>query len=229
MRLHYFQHAGHEGLGTIEEWARKRDWKITKTLLYAGDTMPHLDAIDWLVVMGGPMSVNDEPTLPWLKQEKRFIASAIAQGKTVLGFCLGSQLIANALGATVRRNKYKEIGWFDVEMTESGLALKAFSRFPKRLKVFQWHGDTFDIPQKASLAATGETCRNQAVAFGERVIGIQFHLEVTQENVRQWILHGTDELTNEKYVQAAGEMLARKDDFDKIKASMYAMLDDLAG
>lgn len=229
MRLHYFQHVPQEGLGTIKEWAGKRGWSITKTSFFSGDSIPDLDDIDWLVVMGGPMSVNDEQTLAWLKPEKQFIASAIYAGKTVLGFCLGSQLIANALGAKVQKNKNKEIGWFDIQMTPAGLSSKAFSRFPKRLKIFEWHGETFDIPDKALLAATNDICINQALIYGDRVVGMQFHPEVTQDDVRKWIAHGLDELTNEKYIQPAGEMLDKKDDFERLKKYMYCMLDDLAG
>jgi GMP synthase-like glutamine amidotransferase len=229
LRLHYFQHVPQEGLGTIEEWAHKRSWSITKTSFFSGDPIPKLDDIDWLVVMGGPMSVNDEQALAWLKPEKQFIASAIHAGKTVLGFCLGSQLIANALGAKVQKNRHKEIGWFDIRMTPAALASKAFSRFPKRLRIFQWHGETFDIPDKAMIAATNDICTNQALLYGDKVIGMQFHPEVTQDDVRKWIVAGSNELTNEKYIQTAREMLDKKDDFERIKKYMYYMLDDLAG
>jgi GMP synthase-like glutamine amidotransferase len=228
MKLHYFQHVPQEGLGTIEEWAKKRGWAITKTSFFAGEPIPSLDDVDWLVVMGGPMSVNDEDTLPWLKPEKQFIASAIQAKKTVLGFCLGSQLIANALGAKVKKNAHKEIGWFDVHQTDKALASKAFRHFPKRLTVYQWHGETFDVPAKASLFATGDVCRNQTLAYGERVIGMQFHLEVTRNDVEAWIRHGADDLADGKYVQTVTQMLDNKDGYESIKKYMHFMLDDLA-
>jgi GMP synthase-like glutamine amidotransferase len=228
MRLHYFQHVPQEGLGTIEEWAKKRGWTITKTSFFAGEPVPSLDDVDWLVVMGGPMSVNDEDTLPWLKPEKQFIASAIQAKKTVLGFCLGSQLIANALGAKVKKNAHKEIGWFELRFTKAGLGSKAFKRFPKRLTVYQWHGETFDIPVKASLAATNDICSNQALVHGDRVIGMQFHLEVTKNDVESWIKHGPEDLTNDKYVQKPQEMLDNKSGFESIRKYMHFMLDDLA-
>jgi GMP synthase-like glutamine amidotransferase len=229
MRLHYFQHVPQEGLGTIEEWAKKRGWTITKTSFFAGEPIPRLEDIDWLVVMGGPMSVNDEHTLAWLKPEKQFIASVIQAGKTVLGFCLGSQLIANALGAKVQKNKYKEIGWYELRFTEKGRSIKALSRFPERLTVYQWHGETFDVPIKATLAATNEICMNQALIFGERVIGMQFHLEVTRDDVAAWIKHGPEDLTNDRYVQTPEKMLDDKKGFAEIKKHMNYMLDDLAG
>lgn len=229
MRLHYFQHVPQEGLGTIEEWARKRGWSITKTSFFSGDSIPKLDDIDWLVVMGGPMSVNDEQTLAWLKPEKQFIASAIHAGKTVLGFCLGSQLIADALGAKVQKNRYKEIGWFELRFTKAGRSIKAFSRFPERLTVYQWHGETFDIPAKAALAATNDICTNQAFVFGEHVIGMQFHLEVTRDDVASWIQHGPEDLTNDTYIQSPEKMLGNKQGFAEIKKYMNIMLDDLAG
>jgi GMP synthase-like glutamine amidotransferase len=213
----------------MEEWATQRGCSIAKTRFFANDHVPRLDDIDWLIVMGGPMSVNDEDTLPWLIAEKRFIAAAIQAGKTVLGFCLGSQIIAHVLGAQVKKNTCKEIGWFDLRFTEAGLTSRAFARFPRTLKVFQWHGETFDVPKQAALAATNEICTNQALVYGDRVVGMQFHLEVTQDDVRAWIRHGSDDLTNEKHVQTPGEMLDRPADFERIKKHMYGLLDDLAG
>ena len=228
MRLHYFQHAPQEGPGTIEEWARKRDCPITKTSFFDGKALPKLDEIDWLVIMGGPMSVNDENVFPWLKDEKRFIKSAIDAGKTVLGFCLGSQLMANALGAKVSKNRYKEIGWYELKLTKTGRSIKALSRFPDRLIAYQWHGETFNIPKNAALAATGDVCANQAFVFGGRVIGMQFHLEVSRDDVAAWIKSGPDDLTNDKYVQTPEKMLGNEKGFTEIKKYMTMMLDDLA-
>ena len=114
MRVHVLQHVPFEGLGSIGPWLQRRGAAISATRFFAGDQLPHLESLDMLVAMGGPMSVNDEATLPWLQEEKRLIADAIGRGTPVLGVCLGAQLIASALGARVFPNHVKEIGWFPV-------------------------------------------------------------------------------------------------------------------
>jgi GMP synthase-like glutamine amidotransferase len=128
MRAHYFQHVPFEGLGSIAPWLRRQGYEISKTEFFSSATLPALADMDLLIVMGGPMSVNDEHRLPWLVPEKRFLYDAIACGVPVLGICLGAQLIASALGARVYRNREKEIGWFPVRGVPS--AEKATFRFP---------------------------------------------------------------------------------------------------
>jgi GMP synthase (glutamine-hydrolysing) len=229
MRIHYLQHVPHEGIGTMEDWIRQKKYSLSRTRLFANDPLPEINDIDWLLVMGGPMSVNDEDTLPWLIKEKQFVKRAIDTGKTVLGFCLGSQMIANVLGARVYKNPCKEIGWFDLDLTKEGQASGAFSRFPKQLKVYQWHGETFDLPQGCALAATSQYCKNQALVFNERVIGMQFHLEVTREDVRSWTVNAANELTDENYIQSPDEMLGRTEEFGSLKKYMFRLLDNLTG
>jgi len=115
MRVHWLQHVPFEGLGSIAAWLESRNAETSRTRMWTGGRLPPLHGIDWLVIMGGPMSVNDEERHPWLVHEKRFIAEAIAQDKTVLGICLGAQLIASSLGARVRPNREREIGWYPIE------------------------------------------------------------------------------------------------------------------
>jgi len=114
MRAHWFQHVSFEGLGSIELWLDSNGYEVTFTRFFESADLPDPDAIDLLVVMGGPMSVNDEDQFPWFVSEKRFIREIIESGKPVLGICLGAQLIANALGANVYPNPVKEIGWFPI-------------------------------------------------------------------------------------------------------------------
>jgi GMP synthase (glutamine-hydrolysing) len=120
MRIHYFQHVPFEGLGSIEQWIRARGYHLTATKLYQNDPMSDMESVDWFIIMGGPMGVHDEDRLSWLKSEKRLIEKAIRQRKAVLGICLGAQLIAAVLGARVYPNRFKEIGWFPIELTEAG-------------------------------------------------------------------------------------------------------------
>src|SRR3990172_9270172 len=111
MRLHWLQHVAFEGLGSIEPWAAASGFTVSATRFHAGDPLPSLAGIDWLVVMGGPMGVHDHGRHPWLTDEKRLLEAALARGLRVLGICLGAQLVAEALGAAVRPHRVKEIGW----------------------------------------------------------------------------------------------------------------------
>src|SRR5665213_1473810 len=117
LRIHYFQHVHFEGPGNIEEWCNKHGHSLTATKFYEDFKLPSLTDIDWLVIMGGPMSVNDEEEITWLAAEKQFIQKAIQAEKTIIGICLGAQLLADVMGSKVYQNTYKEIGWFPIELT----------------------------------------------------------------------------------------------------------------
>ncbi|GIW56690.1 MAG: amidotransferase [Nitrospiraceae bacterium] len=205
MRAHYFQHVAFEGLGSIETWLRAAGCEITGTRFFESADLPALDEVEFLIVMGGPMSVHDDAEYPWLVQEKQFIRSCILAGKPVLGVCLGAQLIAHALGAKVYRHHTKEIGWFPVQaVPTSGEVF----RFPPSVEVFHWHGETFDLPPGAMLLARSEACAHQAFQIGRSVIGLQFHLETTPELARQMIAHCRAELVPSRYVQSEAEILS---------------------
>ncbi|MDM7986364.1 MAG: type 1 glutamine amidotransferase [Smithella sp.] len=206
MRAHYLQHVPFEGLGSIESWLKKSGYEITSTKLFDGPDFPDLRKIDFLIVMGGPMSVNDEDKLPWLAAEKKFIWDTIAKNKPVLGICLGAQLIANVLGASVYPNKAKEIGWFPIH----GIVTndKSIFEMPASLKVFQWHGETFDLPAGAVRLAKSDVCENQAFQVGTSVIGLQFHLETTPEAARALVSNCGDDLVEVPYIQTDREIMS---------------------
>lgn len=208
MRAHYFQHVEFEGLGSIAPWLEAAGYEITNTKLFESAKFPDLKKIDLLVVMGGPMSVNDEDDFPWLVSEKQFIREAINSGKPVLGICLGAQLIASATGAKVYRNSLKEIGWFPIY----GISSKDGSifSFPPSVKVFHWHGETLDLPSGATLLAKSDGCENQAFQIGKSVIGLQFHLETTPKEAREIVSHCRDELVPSRYIQTEKEILSAK-------------------
>ncbi len=218
MRAHFFQHVSYEGLGNIEFWLKNAGYKITSTKLYESLKLPDITEIDFLVIMGGSMSVNDEEEYPWLAQEKEFIAKFIETGKPVLGICLGAQLIANALGAKVYPSSTAEIGWFPVE---SVLQPDTFV-FPSSIDIFQWHGETFDLPVGARLITRNEACENQGFQIGKSVIALQFHPEMTPELAREIISHGRDELISSKYVQTEEEILSAT-------SKHYSEIDQLMG
>jgi GMP synthase - Glutamine amidotransferase domain len=205
-KIHYFQHVPFEGLGSIEEWITLSGHSLTSTRFFESAVLPEISDIDWLIVMGGPMSVNNEKQYPWLAAEKKFIRQAIDEGKTVLGICLGSQLVSAALGAKVYQNKEKEIGWFDIELTCFAKSDKLFFDIENRIKVFHWHGDTFDLPEKAVHLAFSKGCKNQAYSYKDKVLALQFHLEPTISSLQEMIDFGRDELKTGKYVQTEQEL-----------------------
>lgn len=227
MRIHYLQHVPFEDPANILVWAGKRGHALSKTLLFKDEPLPDTDSFDMLVVMGGPMGVYDEDSCPWLAQEKRFIEGAIGEGKTVLGVCLGAQLIADVLGARVYRNAHKEIGWFPVTLTGEAKESSIFGTLPEDFTAFHWHGDTFDIPSGCTRTAGSEGCKNQAFEYEGRVVGLQFHLESTVESIGRLIENCGDELVEGRYIQSAGEMLSRGEEIKIIGNTMGLLLDRL--
>jgi GMP synthase (glutamine-hydrolysing) len=228
IKIHYLQHVPFEGLASIERWAKTRGHWLSVTKFYQNEPLPPVDEIDWLVVLGGPMNIYEEDRYPWLSREKRFIEQVISKEKVVLGICLGSQLIADVLGARVFRNRYKEIGWFPIEFTPEAQTLPLFNFLPPRLTVFHWHGDTFELPQDAVWLARSEGCQNQAFLYKEKVLGLQFHLESTKESVEQLLNNCADELVEGRYIQKPDEMLSRETDFEKINQALQGILDRMS-
>ena len=146
-----------------------------------------------LVIMGGPMGTYEEDTYPWLKDEKLFVRKAIHSDKAVLGICLGSQIIANALGAAVYPNKEKEIGWLPISFIDKA-SQDLFGSETVSPIVFQWHGDTFDLPENATLLASSDLYPNQAFTLGKNILALQFHVEVAADSLEKWLIGHTCEL-----------------------------------
>ena len=228
MRVHYLQHVPFEGLGSIGPWLHAHDASVRATKLYDGEALPEPHDFDWLIVMGGPMSVHDEHAYPWLAAEIRCIAAAIAASKTVLGICLGAQLIANALGQRVFANHEAEIGWFPVRPPDPPGGGPFAAAFSRPSEVFHWHGQTFDLPPGAVHLARSDACRNQAFCVGDRVLALQFHLETTPEGAKALVEHCGDELVAAPFVQTAVEILGEATRHERINASMEAVLEVLA-
>ncbi len=205
LRIHYLQHVPFEGLGYIENWAKAKNYILTSTKFYENWTLPNIEDFDWLIIMGGPMGVYQEDEYSWLKAEKQFIKAAIKKNKVVIGICLGSQLIAEALGAKVYPNTKKEIGWFPVSLTENKLSLT--DNLPKLFEVLHWHGDTFDLPKGAIHLMQTDVCKHQAFIYKDRVIGLQFHLESTPESLKQMITNCRHELIADDFVQTEEDIL----------------------
>lgn len=231
MRAHCFQHVPFEGLGSIEPWLKSRSATLSYTKFFQTPRWPQLDEIDWLIVMGGPMSVNDEAEFPWLVAEKEFVRAAIEASKVVLGICLGAQLIANVLGAKVFPNREREIGWHSITPTPQAKATVFSSVFAAPLEVFQWHGETFELPSGSVHLAQSEACAQQAFAFRERVLGLQFHLETTRDsaqalvaNCRSDLVRRTDGARTENWVQGEAEIFREPEKFACINTVMERLL-----
>ncbi|HLK46719.1 MAG TPA: gamma-glutamyl-gamma-aminobutyrate hydrolase family protein [Bryobacteraceae bacterium] len=185
MRVVAFRHVPFEGLGLIQPVLEDNGISVEFPDLFRdGATVPDVSTAAGLIFMGGPMSANDE--LPYLRHELAIIRQAVERAQPVLGVCLGSQLLAKALGAKVYKNSTKEIGWFDVHLTEAGCEDPVLSGLEGTQTVFHWHGETFDLPGGASWLAYSERCRHQAFRIGSHTYGLQFHLEVTPEMIADW-------------------------------------------
>jgi len=225
MKAHILQHVPFEGLGSIQQWLDRQKYTVTYTHFFDTAILPPVEEVDLLIVLGGPMSVNDEQNLSWLRGEKRFIAEAIASGKPVLGICLGAQLIASALGASVYRASESEIGWFPVYGLPKTIG--AFS-FPEETNVFHWHGDTFDLPSHAIHLAKSAVCQNQAFQIGPRAIGLQFHLEVTPESVAAMVTCCSEDLHPQHFIQTAEQLqTAASTSYAAVNLLMEQVLDYL--
>jgi GMP synthase-like glutamine amidotransferase len=203
MRVHVLQHVPFEGLGSMAAWLQARQAEVTWTRLFADPSLPPLAGIDLIIAMGGPMSVNDEQTLAWLRPEKAFIRDAVRRGTPVLGVCLGAQLMASALGARVYPGRQKEIGWFEIEALSH--TQEAF-RLPDKCAAFHWHGETFDLPHGAVHLARSAACENQAFQIGRRALGLQFHLETTPASALALIENCRHELVPGPTIQSEPQL-----------------------
>lgn len=228
MNIHYLQHVPFEGLASIQGWATERGHRLSATHLFEDEALPPQQDFDWLIVMGGSMNICETEKYFWMTEEKRFIEQAIKSNKTVIGICLGAQLIADVLGAKVTQNEFKEIGWFPIDLTEQAWDSTVCHSLPHQFNALHWHGDTFDLPSAAVQLARSEGCENQAFVYGEKILSLQFHLEVTKESVPQIIENCGDELVEGKYIQRPETILARDNFFAQANQMMWQILDNLS-
>ncbi len=199
MTVTIIKHIDIEGPGTIGGFLEENDISYNVIDVFNEEPLPNsISDVSSVIVLGGPMNVYEEDIYPFLKQEDEFLKEVIEKELPTLGFCLGAQLIAKAKGALVKKNPQKEIGWFQVSLTEGGSSDPLFQGFQEEFDVFQWHGDTFDIPDGALKLAESDLCPNQAYRIGNNIYGLQFHVEVTDEMIYQWIDAYKDEINSLK-------------------------------
>jgi GMP synthase-like glutamine amidotransferase len=227
MKIHCFQHVAFENPGTILEWANNKQHSLSYTNYFEDNfSLPSIGDIDALIIMGGSMNVDQYDKFPWLKAEKQFIKQAIDAGKKVIGICLGSQLIASALGVRVYAAKETEIGFFAINFTDNALENLLFNHFTNPYNVFQWHGDTFDLPANAEMIASSESCKNQAYLINKNVLGLQFHFEMNESVIEDMLLYDGHELEEKgKFIQQPDEIRTQFQYLKQNQQDLFLLLD----
>ena len=204
-RLLIIQNASCEHLGTLQSMFEKDDFKINSLIPVDGDNLPNtIDGYNALIILGGPASVYDNHQ--YLRDEEKLIQKAMAKNMPMLGICLGSQLLAKASGGSVYKGSRKEIGWYSVELTDDGMN-GIFNGLKKNITVFQWHGDTYELPKNAVTLAKSELYPIQAFKVGNAV-GIQFHLEVSKDMIMDWIMQYRSELESVRNYISVDDIIA---------------------
>ena len=224
MHIAILQHMPHEGPGSIADWALERGHTLHIHHIDRGDELPPADAFDMLVVLGGSMGVHDGADYPWLMYERALILLALEAGKPVLGICLGAQQIALALGAQVRRNAQREVGFWPVRKVAEVLPL------PDTLDVLHWHGDTFDLPAGATLLARSAACANQMFLTADGLaLGLQCHIETTPDMVSDFCREDADYLIppagQGRWMQSAEAMRAEQTAYAGMREAIFNLLD----
>lgn len=233
MHIHFIIHEHFEAPGAYEIWGKNRGCSMSYSRVYQGDPLPEdLQSTDLLIIMGGPQSpATTLQECPWFdaQAEIRLIGRAIEAGKTVIGVCLGSQLIGEALGAAFCHSPEKEIGKFPVRLTEAGKANPLFEDFGHELNVGHWHNDMPGLTPQAKVLAYSEGCPRQIVQYGERVYGFQCHMELTPEVVELLIVHSQNDLRRAaefRFVETAEKL--RSHDYREMNQALFSFLDKLA-
>jgi len=216
-----FQHANGEWIGSMTDWFADKDFQLQTYRLDLNESLPTLDQFDWLLIMGGPMSAYDEDMYPWLIAEKNIIKQAIESDKSVLGICLGGQLIASAMGADVYRNTQQEIGWYPMTKTHS-----CANWMPENLVPLSWHTDCFELPNGAVAFATSTTTPNQGFKLGENVWALQFHLEAQANTVDDFLALDDEGLPTGQYVQSEAEIFTTQH-LEQSRQAIYSLLEQM--
>jgi GMP synthase-like glutamine amidotransferase len=195
MKALVFENSPGDRVGTFGEMLLQKGWDFENVYLHSGAAIPEdWQRYDLLVAMGGPMNVHEEETYPYLREEIRVLEEALKGGLPVLGFCLGAQLMAKALGSSVYKGFRKEIGWYKARLTPDGMKDAVVRLLPETFMAFQWHGDTFELPAGATLVISSENYANQAMRFGTLSYGFQFHFEIRKDMIIEWLEDGSEEI-----------------------------------
>lgn len=202
--VNVIRHLAFEDLGSFSSALQAHDYQIN--YIEAGyDDLSLINALsdNLLIILGGPISVNDKKTFPFLELEITLLRQRIAADKPTLGICLGAQLIASALGAQIYSGKEKEIGWSPLNLTKAGEQSALRYVNGKHCSMLHWHGETFDLPDNAVLLASSNKYQNQAFSYGKRILALQFHPEVSQHAMEKWFIGHITEIMQTEGVSVA--------------------------
>lgn len=193
----FIKHAKTEGPGTLGEFFKETSWETRVVELWNKQALPDIALCEAIISLGGPMNVYETKKYPFLKKEEAFLRKALKKNIPVLGICLGAQLLAKVSGAKVGKAKCKEIGWYTVRLTKAAKNDPLFKGMNEDMEVFQWHEDSFDVPENGNLLVTSDSCKNQAIRVGDNAWGLQFHPEMTREMINCWF-KDSDNLVKDK-------------------------------
>jgi GMP synthase-like glutamine amidotransferase len=229
MRILLLQHDPLDGPGSLTDWANERGHSLTTCLICHGATLPSIESFDLLVSLGGPMGAYQEEKYPWLVTEKEYLRQAVAAGKKILGLCLGAQLLADALGGKAFRHTCKEFGWQPIEPTGEG---RKWFGTADCFQAFQWHGDTYTLPPGAVQLARNEAAQQQAFlitgAKGNPVLGLQFHLEWTEQMARDALAEPGVTPPPSRFVQTPEKILEDPALFSSARDRFHVMMDRIS-
>ncbi len=225
MKIHYLQHVEYEPPGLIIDWAEEKKHKLSFTKFHLNEKLPTNIDFDLLIIMGGPMNIYNYVEYPYLQEEKIFTKKVIDREISVLGICLGAQLIANVLGAKIEPNNEKEIGWFPIQAVENNCSSELNAIISTDSPVFHWHGDTFGIPKSAERIAQSLVCKNQAFVYNKNVFALQYHLEMSKTSLKALIENGRDELIEAPYIQTEEEIWSNINYLYSTNKKLYSLLD----
>lgn len=218
------KHIDIEGPGTLGDFLKSQGEAFRVIELGAGEKLPDdPKAYKAVIVLGGPMNVDEEDIFPFLKPENEFIQKVLKANIPYLGICLGSQLLAKAAGAKVVKSPVKEIGWYQIQLTPAGLQDPIFKNFRPQDPIYHWHGDMFQIPADGQLLATAVGCPHQALKVGKNAYGFQFHVEVTDRSIKEWC----DEYCETDLPGRTGHAKSMMDDYWKHKKAFDAQANNL--
>jgi GMP synthase-like glutamine amidotransferase len=225
MKTHCLMNIWFEGPGYISDWMEQHGHTMQVWRLFENPTLPEVEDVDLLLVMGGPMNIYEEGKYPYLAGEKQLIKDCIRAQKFVLGICLGAQLIADVLGEKVFKNGEKEIGWFPLHPDGEEDDYELRPVFPEYFMPFHWHGETFGLPEGARLIGSSAACRNQGFLYDDHVLALQFHLEITPQIVDDLLQHASNDLTAGAYVQSVREIREGLENGPENRAILFELLD----
>lgn len=228
MNILCITHADFETPGVIEDWAKRHNHAFTIIKPYRGDLCSNYAktlSFDLLIVMGGPQSPLQLAEDPYLKDEIELIKQAIHKDKKVIGFCLGAQLIGEALGTTTSRSPEKEVGVYPITLTEEGLKDPLLLDFPKSFPVIHWHNDMPGETVHSTLLATSQGCPKQVIRYSPKIYGFQCHLEITKQGIQSMIEACPGDLKPSKFTQSIEDLLSK--DYAQINQYMFNILDKL--